>query len=433
MIENGALYPLNPLIGKTALMVSAKNGHLKFAQFLILDLPKLEAAYDNRNYMFTDFTIAVAQERFGMDPLLIKKDSKVNQQDMRGNTALMIASEYGHIEIAQLLIAQGAEVNQKDKNGFNALMHAIVNGRVEIVTLLTKIMELDDNLENYHNLASIMHAAKKRDYKKAQILIKNGSNINTININGLNLLMIATIKGNFEIVQFLSENENARLIDESEKNAQSTANSNLQLISLPPTNPSVLTSSSSLLLKTSEQKTQSFSQDFSQLSSKALFAGGSFIEDITVKPLFTYCKDRLDFSNQEDKTLFEYYQKNWSISNLIYKAVIIGGSTLFASIVNVPQIGIVNNIIMNKSLFQFVEKTFYNQDLNSQIILKDVVIAAGTFAIQVYAFPEKIAENPVLAGFLSGLASDSIELALTATHEALLMAKFLGEIASGEV
>ena len=54
-----------------------------------------------------------------------------------GATALMAASQEGHLEIAQLLVERGANVNAaRTDNGGTALMYASWKGHLEIVRLL---------------------------------------------------------------------------------------------------------------------------------------------------------------------------------------------------------------------------------------------------------------------------------------------------------
>ena len=48
----------------------------------------------------------------------------------------MIASKNGHIEIVRLLLDKGAKVNEQNNRGNNALIIASINGYTEIVKLL---------------------------------------------------------------------------------------------------------------------------------------------------------------------------------------------------------------------------------------------------------------------------------------------------------
>ena len=60
----------------------------------------------------------------------------INIQDEYGNTALILASHYGHTEVAKLLIEVGAKLDIQNKDGYTALICASKNGYTEIVKLL---------------------------------------------------------------------------------------------------------------------------------------------------------------------------------------------------------------------------------------------------------------------------------------------------------
>ena len=55
-----------------------------------------------------------------------------------GVTALIVACQSGHVEIARLLIARNADVGQADNDGETPLLAACESGHVEIVRLLSR-------------------------------------------------------------------------------------------------------------------------------------------------------------------------------------------------------------------------------------------------------------------------------------------------------
>jgi len=52
--------------------------------------------------------------------LLIERGARLDEQDNRGRTALMIAAELGHTPAVDLLLAHGADKSLKDKQGKTA-------------------------------------------------------------------------------------------------------------------------------------------------------------------------------------------------------------------------------------------------------------------------------------------------------------------------
>ncbi|WP_274596005.1 ankyrin repeat domain-containing protein [Brachyspira aalborgi] len=53
-----------------------------------------------------------------------------------GETALMIASENGNLELVQYFVENEANINAEDDNGWTALMKALANKHFEIASFL---------------------------------------------------------------------------------------------------------------------------------------------------------------------------------------------------------------------------------------------------------------------------------------------------------
>jgi len=68
---------------------------------------------------------------------LIKAKADVNATNEL-YTALMLASENGHMEVVKVLLAAGADVNVKSRTGNTALSQATEQGHSEIIELLKK-------------------------------------------------------------------------------------------------------------------------------------------------------------------------------------------------------------------------------------------------------------------------------------------------------
>jgi tetratricopeptide (TPR) repeat protein len=77
--------------------------------------------------------------------LLLQKGANVDEKNFTGGTALMAALEQGQIEIIKLLIGKGADVNIKDINGATPLRKAKEMGRSDIMELLENAGAKEDN------------------------------------------------------------------------------------------------------------------------------------------------------------------------------------------------------------------------------------------------------------------------------------------------
>ena len=68
--------------------------------------------------------------------LLLEKGASVDLQDKTGQTALILASENGHLEVVKQLLEKGARIDLKAINGNTALMLAKEKGHHDIAAVL---------------------------------------------------------------------------------------------------------------------------------------------------------------------------------------------------------------------------------------------------------------------------------------------------------
>ena len=121
------------------------------------------------------------------------------------STPLMIASSYGHYDMAKALIDNGALVNLRAGDGFNALMEAVRTGNIEIAKLLIE-HNSDINIKNKDGKNMIMIACEKGNEEMFNILIENNADINEKSSWGASALIYASEKGNINIMQYLIDN-----------------------------------------------------------------------------------------------------------------------------------------------------------------------------------------------------------------------------------
>lgn len=135
---------------ETPLIIASAYGHISIVDFLTTKKTDIKAFDINKR---TAFWWA---SRMGhlecVSSLLREIDIKdVNASDFEGNTPLLVASEYGYLDIVKKLLKAGAEVNKSNKKGRTPLMMACQYGSVEIVTRLLdenadpKILDTDGN------------------------------------------------------------------------------------------------------------------------------------------------------------------------------------------------------------------------------------------------------------------------------------------------
>lgn len=108
----------------------------------------------------------------------------------RGYSALMVASEYEHVEIVRMLIESGAHIHTEDRLGENALFKAVHKGHKDVVSLL--ISEgLSVNACNNCKETPLIIAAAKGFSEIIQILLDAGARVNYQDSQGFSALITA--------------------------------------------------------------------------------------------------------------------------------------------------------------------------------------------------------------------------------------------------
>ena len=120
-------------------------------------------------------------------------------------TPLMIASSYGHYDIAKALIDNGALVNLRAGDGFNALMESVRTDNIEIAKLLIE-NNSDINIKNKDGKNMIMIACENGNEEMFNLLLENNADINEKSSWGASALIYASEKGNINIMQYLIDN-----------------------------------------------------------------------------------------------------------------------------------------------------------------------------------------------------------------------------------
>lgn len=152
--------------------------------------------------------------------------------DWKGNTALLLAAQYGHVDVCKYLIDKRSQVNAKNSQGFTALHYAARAGLDEMCEALIKDGKADVNVRSgfgdtplylcsgngkvstctllIKNGADVnaaidsgetpLHAATRADdFETCELLIKSGSNVNVADMCGVTPLHIAVSRSNYEL------------------------------------------------------------------------------------------------------------------------------------------------------------------------------------------------------------------------------------------
>ncbi len=137
---------------------------------------------------------------------LILSGADINTKGIRGRTSLILASEYGYKEIAEILIKAETNVNIKDKQACTDLIAILGNYNYKVKRLINSKANTDikDNIEGYSALIRLSKDVYKKIVEKiAEMLIKEGADVNTKDNDGRTVLMFASINGHKDIAQIL--------------------------------------------------------------------------------------------------------------------------------------------------------------------------------------------------------------------------------------
>ncbi|XP_026085397.1 kinase D-interacting substrate of 220 kDa-like isoform X3 [Carassius auratus] len=144
----------------------------------------------------------VEEENLSAIKAHLDKYREVDTRSESGQTALMLASEQGSLEIVQELIRRGANVNLDDIDCWTALISAAKEGRTEVVK---ELLENNANVEHRDmgGWSALMWAAYKGCVEVARLLLEKGANPNITGQYSVYPIIWAAGRGHAEIVQLL--------------------------------------------------------------------------------------------------------------------------------------------------------------------------------------------------------------------------------------
>ena len=121
-----------------------------------------------------------------------------------GDTALIIAAQYGYIDIVNLLLECGATTDNQKNNGARVLITASYEGHTYIVNSLLKHKAVTDVVDMY-GCTALMYAAYKGCTDIVKLLLKHKAATDLVNQDGWTALMAASQNGHSKTVKILLE------------------------------------------------------------------------------------------------------------------------------------------------------------------------------------------------------------------------------------
>jgi ankyrin repeat protein len=143
-----------------------------------------------------------------MVELLIEKGADVNSQNSSGKTAVMLAAFSGKLPIIKELRNNNASYKLLDNSGLSVLHYGVDGGNLDAIRYLLLDPDVDINArDNPSGWTPLMRVASINGNKNiAEVLIKEGADVNLLDKENKSALMIAVINGNQPLVETLIEN-----------------------------------------------------------------------------------------------------------------------------------------------------------------------------------------------------------------------------------
>uniref|UniRef100_G3VUW0 Uncharacterized protein n=1 Tax=Sarcophilus harrisii TaxID=9305 RepID=G3VUW0_SARHA len=139
--------------------------------------------------------------------LLIERKCELNLLDNDSRTPLMKAIECQQEECATILLEHGADPNLKDNKNNNALHH-IASGQSKFMAekLIKHNIDIEAKNQVEEDLTPLLLAIIRNNIKMADILLKNGANVNALDNYKRTALMIAVSVESIDLVTLLLQN-----------------------------------------------------------------------------------------------------------------------------------------------------------------------------------------------------------------------------------
>ncbi len=137
--------------------------------------------------------------------IALKNGMNANTMDDDGRTALMLAAFNGHKEIVSILIAAGAKVDTLDATGRNALMYASTGPNPDIAKTLIDCGVNVNVADSDEKWTALMFAAAEGCGDVVRVLLDNGADSSTKDVDGDNAATFARQRGHSDLADLLEK------------------------------------------------------------------------------------------------------------------------------------------------------------------------------------------------------------------------------------
>ncbi|XP_067664250.1 putative ankyrin repeat protein RF_0381 [Haliotis asinina] len=187
--------------GTTPVINAASYGHKDVFDLLVRKGADLTLKNDSD-------TILCAASRGGNAEIvkyILRQDaSSINSRRSDGMTPVLLAAYKGHWEVFSLLVSNEANITLlRPETGENILHVACRGGNMKIVKYVLKQNILDINWKTTEGFTPAMIAASGRHNDVFDLLVEKGADLALVDNDGINILHLACLWGNIEVVKYV--------------------------------------------------------------------------------------------------------------------------------------------------------------------------------------------------------------------------------------
>jgi len=162
---------------------------------------KRQLAPGARAYSEKALLLATAKGNIEIVEALVESGADANWVNEDGRTALMIVAGTGRDDIATLLVEKGrADVELNDRQGRSPLSLAAERGHIYTVNLLINQGSIIDSKDELGR-SPLSYAAENGNASVVELLVQRGADVNLKDRHGRSPLSLAAQKGHWEVVE----------------------------------------------------------------------------------------------------------------------------------------------------------------------------------------------------------------------------------------
>ena len=202
LVKAGAEVRVTDNDGDTCLTLAAYFGHTETVHYLV-NFPEVDVNHKDTD-SHTALFLAADQNHPDVAKVLIDAGADIEATDEEGYSPMLMASQDGSLETMKMLVKAGADVCVTDNKGATCLLLAAWNGQTETVRYLLCLPEVDVNQSCNSGFTALHLGVLPKHSDVVEVLVNAGADVEAKRM-GRTPLHCACEVGEREIVKMLLE------------------------------------------------------------------------------------------------------------------------------------------------------------------------------------------------------------------------------------